>query len=119
MSFAVQYTCQGQLKQPSVSLTGDEFSFTTTVAFGETEVSNIGAIPNNIVEVIIDSDIACTVDCGTNSPTTIVAGVPLIWCTGCGLTAPFAGASIASFTIVSTEGSGSGEVRIMGKTSNS
>lgn len=119
MAFTVGFNCQGQPALASVNLTGDEFSITTDVAAGATEVTNIGVIPNNIVEIVILADIGGNIDCGTNSPTTFVAGVPLVWCTGCGLTAPFAGAAVVSFTIVSTEGSAAGSVKIMGKTSNS
>ena len=119
MSFSVQYVCQGQQKSPSVSLSGDEISISTAIAAEATEVTNIGVIPNNIAEVVIYSDVDCTVDCGTNSPSTITGGQIMVWSTGCGLTAPFAGASLASFTIVSTDAVNAGTVEIMVKTTNS
>lgn len=119
MSFDVGVSIQGQRQTKNVSLAGDEISISTDVAHGATEVTNIGVIPNNIVEVVIISDIACTVDCGSNSASTLTAGVPMVWATGCGLTAPFAGASLTSFTIVSTESETDGTVNIMVKTADS
>lgn len=119
MSFTVQYVSQGQQKNAPVSLSGDEISISTAVAAEATEVTNIGVIPNNIVEVVIQTDVDITVDCGTNSPSTIAGGEVLVWSTGCGLTAPFAGSSLASFTIVSTDAVNAGTVEIMCKTANS
>lgn len=119
MAFSVTTTVQGAQVIAPVSLTGDEFSISTAIAGGATEVTNIGVIPNNIVEVVIVSDVDCTVDCGSNDAAAITADIPLVWCTGCGLTAPFAGSSILSFTIVNSEAEVAGTVKIMGKTSDS
>lgn len=108
----LNYTCQGQNKVAAVTFTGDTFSVNHTIAFGATKVSDIGMIPANCTGILIDSDIACTVDCGSNSPLTITAGIPFLWILSDGRSNPFAGASALSFTIVSLEASGSGEVRI-------
>lgn len=119
MSFEVVYQVQGQPKTASVNLTGDGVGFDTAIAGGATEVTNIGVIPNNIVEVVIASTVNCTVDCGTNSPSTISASIPMVWCVGCGLTAPFAGSSLASFTIVNSDAETAGTVSIYVKTADS
>ena len=119
MSFEVSTRIQGQLVIAPVNLTGDEVTIRTAIAGGATEVTNIGVIPNNIIEVVIISDVDCTVDCGTNSASSITGGVPMVWATGCGLTAPFAGASILSFTIVNSEAEVAGTVDIMFKASDS
>lgn len=119
MSFTVTTIVQGSQVLAPVSLTGDEVSISTAIAGGATEVTNVGVIPNNIVEVVIVSDVDCTVDCGSNNPASISANIPLVWCTGCGLTAPFAGASILSFTIVNSDAETAGTVKIMFKASDS
>jgi hypothetical protein len=119
MAFSVTTTVQGAQVIAPVSLTGDEFSISTAIAGGATEVTNTGVIPDSLVEVVIVSDVACTVDCGSNAASTIAANIPMVWCTGCGLTAPFAGSSILSFTIVNSNAEVAGTVKIMGKTSDS
>lgn len=119
MSFELTTTIQGQRMLSSVSLTGDEIGFPTAIAGGATEVTNIGVVPNNIVEVVISSDVDITVDCGSNDPASITGGVPLVWATGCGLEAPFAGSSVTQFTIVNQEAEVSGTVNIMVKTADS
>lgn len=119
MSFEVSTIIQTQRVSSAVNLTGDEVSIRTAIAGGATEVTNVGVIPNNLIEVVIISDVDCTVDCGTNSASTITGGVPMVWATGCGLTAPFAGASLVSFTIVNSEAEVAGTVDIMFKASDS
>lgn len=109
---SLTYICQGQQKIVDVNITGDVFSFNHTISFGDTKVSDIAMIPANCTGIIIDSDIDCTVDCGSNSALTITGGIPFIWILNDGRANPFAGASALSFTIVSTEGSGSGEIRV-------
>lgn len=108
----LSYACQGNQKTLLATFTGDTVSFDHTLAFGATWVSGVGMIPANCTGILIDSDIDCTVDCGSNDPITITAGIPYLWILNDGRACPFAGSSSTSFTIVSTEGSGSGEVRV-------
>lgn len=119
MAYTVSANVQGQPKLAPVNLTGDEISISTAIAGGATETTNVGVVPNTIVEVFIYSTVDCTVDCGSNSAAAISAGVPMVWATGCGLTAPFAGSSVTQFTIVNSDSETAGTVDIMVKTSDS
>lgn len=119
MAFTVSANVQGQPVLQTVNLTGDEISIRTAIAGGATEITNIGVVPNNVVEVVVMSDVDITVDCGSNSASTITGGVPMVWATGCGLTAPFAGSSVTQFTIVNQEAEVAGTVDIMVKTADS
>jgi len=119
MSFTVNYVCQGQQRERLVNETGDYNSLLETVAFGATRVTNQGVVPEDVVELIVDTDIACTIDCGSNSALTLAAGAICHWSLGSGITSPLAGSTLTAFTIVSTEASGSGDVRVAWKTNNS
>lgn len=119
MSYTMQYVFQGQQQETTVSLAGDPVSIPVTVAPEATEVTNVGVVPDSITQIMITTTVDITVDCGTNSPSTIAGGELLAWSTGCGLAAPFAGASLASFTVVSTDAVDTGTVKILVKTANS
>lgn len=107
----ISYPCEGQNKVVPLGFTGDVFSFAHTISFGDTKITDFAMIPANCTGILIDSDIDCTVDCGSNDPIPITSGIPYLWILNDGRACPFAGASALSLTIVSTEGSGSGEIR--------
>lgn len=119
MSFTLNYVCQGQQRERLVDETGDYNTLVETVAFGATRVTNQGVVPEDVVELIVDTDIAITFDCGSNSALTIAAGKLCHWSLSSGITSPLAGSTLTAFTIVSTESEGSGDVRIAWKTNNS
>lgn len=119
MPFTLSYVCQGQQRERVVNETGDYNSLEETLSFGATRVTNQGVVPEDVVELIVDTDIACTIDCGSNSALTIAAGKICHWSLSSGITSPLAGSTLTAFTIVSTESEGSGDVRIAWKTNNS
>jgi hypothetical protein len=116
MPATLQYIVQSQLKTPSFNETGDYNGCTTTVPFGATRATTLEVKPDTIRELIIDTDIACTVDFGDADPITLAAGAFYEWHLSSGVPRYFTGSSAIPFTIVSTEGSASGEVRIAFKT---
>lgn len=118
MPFSLTYVCQGVQKTPSINALGDYLSINTTVAHGATKETTSGPKPSALTELIIDTDVACTVNCGEETALTLPAGGLYVWSNKSGVDCYFQTATeVTPFTIVSTEASADGEVRIAWKAS--